>query len=175
MPARSPFRLGVGVLGLWPFVPLASRAPVYGRLLLELVRDARVPLRSKAILGAAAAYIASPIDLIPDFMPFIGRIDDAAVLVLAVDYFLEAVPRELVMEHMNELGIDGRELERDLESARRAVPRPIRTAIRRVPMLAERATAIARREFAKRTNHAEGRPLARHRRSTTKPMEEAPE
>ena len=131
MSARSPFRIGVGVLGLWPFVPLASRAPVYGRLLLELVRDARVPLKSKAILGAAAAYIASPIDLIPDFMPFIGRIDDAAILVLAVDYFLEQVPRELVMEHMNELGIDGRELERDLESARRAIPRPIRSAIRR--------------------------------------------
>jgi uncharacterized membrane protein YkvA (DUF1232 family) len=175
MSARSPFRIGVGVLGLWPFVPLASRAPIYSRLLLELVRDARVPLKSKAILGAAAAYIASPIDLVPDFMPFIGRIDDAAVLVLAVDYFLEQVPRELVMEHMNELGIDGRELERDLESARRVVPRPIRTAIRRLPMLAERATSIARRELAKRTNQAEGRLPARRRRPATKPMEEAPE
>ncbi len=175
MSARSPFRIGVGVLGLWPFVPLASRAPVYGRLLLELVRDARVPLKSKAILGAAAAYIASPIDLIPDFMPFIGRIDDAAILVLAVDYFLEQVPRELVMEHMNELGIDGRELERDLESARRVIPRPIRTVIRRLPTLAERATSIARRELAKRTHQAEHRLPARRRRRTTKPKEEAPE
>ena len=175
MSARSPFRIGVGVLGLWPFVPLASRAPVYGRLLLELVRDARVPLKTKAILGAAAAYIASPIDLIPDFMPFIGRIDDAAILVLAVDYFLEQVPRELVMEHMNELGIDGRELERDLESARRVIPRPIRSAIRRLPMLAERAMSIARREFAKRTNQAEDRLPARRRRPASQPKEEAPE
>lgn len=175
MSARSPFRIGIGILGLWPFVPLASRAPVYSRLLLELVRDARVPVRSKAILGAAAAYIASPIDLIPDFLPFIGRIDDAAVLVLAVDYFLETVPRELVMEHMNELGIDGRELERDLESARRAIPRPIRSAIRRLPMLADRATAMARREIAKHTNQADDRPPAQRRRSKAKPKEEAPE
>jgi uncharacterized membrane protein YkvA (DUF1232 family) len=147
---------------------------MYGRLLMELVRDARVPLKTKAILGAAAAYIASPIDLIPDFLPFIGRIDDAAVLVLAVDYFLEAVPRELVMEHMNELGIDGRELERDLESARRAVPRPIRTAIRRLPKLAERATVVARREIARRSDQAEGRLPARRRHSATQPKEEAP-
>lgn len=175
MPARSPFQIGVGILGFWPFLPLASRAPIYGRLLLELVRDVRVPLRSKAVLGAAAAYIASPIDLIPDFIPFISRIDDAAVLVLAVDYFLETVPRELVMEHMHELGIDGRELERDLESARRAVPRPIRAAIRRMPMLVERALAVARNELAKRTNQADGRALARRRRSPTQPKEEAPE
>lgn len=174
MSPKSPFRLGVGVLGLWPFVPLASRAPMYGRLLLELLRDARVPLRSKAVLGAAAAYIASPIDLIPDFIPFISRVDDAAVLVLAVDYFLETVPRELVMEKMHDLGIDGRELERDLESARRAVPRPIRMAIRRLPQLADRALLIARREIAKRTGKPEPKRPPARRRSQPKPMEEAP-
>jgi uncharacterized membrane protein YkvA (DUF1232 family) len=142
---------------------------------MRLVRDARVPLRSKAVLGAAAAYIASPIDLIPDFIPFISRVDDAAVLVLAVDYFLETVPRELVMEHMNGLGIDGRELERDLESARRAVPKPIRMAIRRLPLLVDRANVVARRELAKRTNQAESRLPVRRRSSAAKPMEEAPE
>ena len=150
MRARSPFRLGIGILGLWPFVPLASRAPTYGRLLLELLRDPRVPLRSKALIAGAAAYIASPIDLIPDFIPVIGRIDDAAVVVLAFDFFLESVPRALVMEKMNELGIDGRELERDLESARRAIPRPIRTAIRRAPRMATRFIAMGDRELRQR-------------------------
>jgi uncharacterized membrane protein YkvA (DUF1232 family) len=148
---------------------------MYGRLLLELVRDDRVPLKSKAALGFAAAYIASPIDLIPDFIPFISRVDDAAVLVLAVDYFLETVPRELVMEKMHELGIDGRELERDLESARRAVPRPVRMAIRRLPQLTDRAQLIARREFAKRTGRPEPkRASARRGKPQPKPMEEAP-
>jgi uncharacterized membrane protein YkvA (DUF1232 family) len=176
MSSRSPFRLGMGVLGLWPFVPLASRAPIYGRLLLALLSDARVPVRSKAVLGAAAAYIASPIDLIPDFIPFISRVDDAAVLVLAVDYFLETVPRELVVEKMHDLGIDGRELERDLESARRAIPRPVRMAMRRLPKVAGRASFIARREVAKRTGRPEPKRASQaRRRSERKPMEEAPE
>src|SRR3954463_13580811 len=110
MRAPMPFRLGFGILGLWPFVPLASRAPTYGRLLLELLRDPRVPLRSKALIAGAAAYIASPIDLIPDFIPVIGRIDEPAVLVFAFDYFLESVPQALVVEKMNELGIVCRDI-----------------------------------------------------------------
>jgi uncharacterized membrane protein YkvA (DUF1232 family) len=119
-------------------------------LLLELLRDPRVPLRSKALIAAAAAYVASPIDLIPDFVPVISRIDDAAVLVLAFDYFLESVPQSLVVEKMNLLGIDGRELERDLESARRAIPRPLRNAFRRIPRVANQVIAISERELRRR-------------------------
>ena len=150
MRARTPFRLGIGFLGLWPFVPLASRAPTYWRLLLELLRDPRVPLRSKALIAGAAAYVASPIDLIPDFIPVIGRMDDAAVIVLAFDFFLESVPQALIVEKMNELGIDGRELERDLESARRAIPRPIRSVVHRAPRLAMRFAALGDRELRRR-------------------------
>lgn len=174
MRARTPFRLGVGVLGLWPFVPLASRAPTYGRLLIELLRDPRVPLRSKAVIAAAAAYIASPIDLVPDFIPVIGRVDDAAVLVLAVDFFLESVPRRLVMEKMNLLGIDGRELERDLESARRAIPRPLRNAIRRLPRVANRMILLGERELDKRGMLPFAPRHTRARARTESPREEAP-
>jgi uncharacterized membrane protein YkvA (DUF1232 family) len=117
---------------------------------LELLRDPRVPLRSKALIAGAAAYIASPIDLIPDFIPVIGRIDDAAVLVFAFDFFLESVPQALVIEKMHELGIDGRELERDLESARRAIPRPIRTAMHRAPRLATQFIAMGDRQLRRR-------------------------
>jgi uncharacterized membrane protein YkvA (DUF1232 family) len=158
-------------LGLWPFVPLASRAPTYGRLLVELLRDPRVPLGSKAVIAAAAAYIASPIDLVPDFVPIIGRIDDAAVLVLAFDFFLDSVPRQLVIEKMTLLGIDGRELERDLESARRAIPRPIRNAIRRLPTLANQAVFVGRREIRRRNLR---RIAATSRTSTNQHQEEAP-
>jgi uncharacterized membrane protein YkvA (DUF1232 family) len=170
MRAPLPFKLGLGILGFWPFVPLASRAPTYGRLLLELLRDPRVPLRSKAFIAGAAAYIASPIDLIPDFIPVIGRIDDAAVIVLAVDFFLESVPRSLVVEKMNELGIDGRELERDLESARRAIPRPIRAAMRRAPRLATRFVALGDRELRRRGVLP---PRAKKRATANAPREEA--
>ena len=101
-----------------------------------MIRACRSGARS--LIAGAAAYIVSPIDLIPDIIPVIGRMDDAVVIVLAFDFFLESVPQALVMEKMNELGIDGRELERDLEAARRAIPRPIRSAIHRAPRLASR-------------------------------------
>ena len=50
MALRSPFRLGLTVVSLWPFLPIAARAPLYGRLLLELCLDGRVPAGRKALL-----------------------------------------------------------------------------------------------------------------------------
>jgi uncharacterized membrane protein YkvA (DUF1232 family) len=150
MALRSTFRLGLTAFSFWPFLPIASRAPVYGRLFLELVRDGRVPWSRKVLLGLAAAYVASPIDLVPDFVPFISRIDDLAVVVLALDAFLESVPRELMIEKMYLLGIDGRELERDMEAARRFLPTPIRSAARRLPALIEASMDVVRDELEAR-------------------------
>jgi uncharacterized membrane protein YkvA (DUF1232 family) len=148
MGARTPLKLGLGVLNLWPFLPVASRAPLYGRLLWELARDDRVPWSRKALLAFAAAYVVSPIDFIPDFIPVISRIDDMAVIVISIDLFLESVPHELMIEKMYQLGIDGRELERDLESMRRVIPRPIRHAARRLPDLVDRTGKLIRARFA---------------------------
>jgi hypothetical protein len=150
MALRNGFRLGLTALSFWPFLPIASRAPLYGRLFLELIRDARVPWSRKVLLGFAAAYVASPIDLVPDFVPFISRIDDLAVVVLALDAFLESVPRELMVEKLYLLGIDGRELERDMEAARRFLPTPIRSAAKRLPALLEAGTDIVRDELEAR-------------------------
>jgi uncharacterized membrane protein YkvA (DUF1232 family) len=150
MSLRSTFRIGLTALSLWPFLPIASRAPIYGRLFLELVRDGRVPWSRKVLLGLAAAYVASPIDLVPDFVPFVSRIDDVAVVVLALDAFLESVPRELMIEKMYVLGIDGRELERDMEAARRFLPTPVRAAVKRLPALIEAGADVVRDELRSR-------------------------
>jgi uncharacterized membrane protein YkvA (DUF1232 family) len=117
---------------------------------MELAMDGRVPWSRKAILGIAAAYILSPIDLIPDFIPFISRVDDVMVTVIALDLFLEGIPRELLIEKMYTLGIDGRELERDMEAARRFLPLPIRSLARRLPALIEASTAVVRAELEAR-------------------------
>jgi uncharacterized membrane protein YkvA (DUF1232 family) len=138
------FRRVFSTLNWLALTPLASRAPMYGRLLLELLADKRIPMAHKAILGVAAGYLVVPIDLVPDFIPVVGRIDDAAVVILALDLFLEAVPPLLLQEKCNELGIDGRQLERDLEKVRQFVPRPVRALIRRLPDLFERAARSAR-------------------------------
>jgi uncharacterized membrane protein YkvA (DUF1232 family) len=150
MALRSTFRLGLTALSFWPFLPFLARAPMYGRLLVELALDRRVPWSRKAILGMAAAYVVAPIDIIPDFIPFISRFDDVMVTIIALDLFLEGVPRELMIEKMYTLGIDGRELERDMEAARRLLPLPIRSLARRLPTLMEASADVVRIELEER-------------------------
>jgi uncharacterized membrane protein YkvA (DUF1232 family) len=129
------------------FAPLATRAPMYGRLLLALLSDPRIPLSRKAILGFAAGYVASPVDLIPDIIPGLGRVDDAAVVILALDLFLESVPRQLLYEKLGELDIDARELERDLGRVRHMVPRPVRMLTRRIPRFIDYVAARIPRQM----------------------------
>jgi uncharacterized membrane protein YkvA (DUF1232 family) len=74
-------------------------APRLVRLVARLMRDARVPPRQKAILVVLGAYLASPIDVIPDFIPGIGAIDDLVLAAFALDQILNRVPEEVVREH----------------------------------------------------------------------------
>lgn len=144
MQVRPGLRLGLAVVSFWPFMPLFARAPLYGRLVVELMLDRRVSTTRKAIVGVALAYVASPVDLVPDFVPIISRLDDFAALVVSLDLLLEGVPREVMIEKMYRLGIDGRELERDMASVRRFLPAPIRSAALRVPDAIDRGVAVVR-------------------------------
>lgn len=140
-------RSGIGLIkavNLLAFLPIASRAPLYGRLLLALAADPRVPTSRKVMLGLAAAYVVSPVDLVPEGVPLIGAIDDVAVVVLAVDLFLDGLPAALVGEKLDELGIPREELERDLRRVRRLVPKPVRRAAARVPDAIEGLAEFAR-------------------------------
>ena len=71
MALRTSLRFGLTAISFWPFIPIAGRAATYGRLVFELASDARVPWTRKVVLGIAAAYVVSPIDLVPDWVPFI--------------------------------------------------------------------------------------------------------
>lgn len=68
------------------------------RLLYEVVRDPRVPLRGKVVAGAAAAYVVSPIDLVPDFVPTAGHIDDVYLVARSLRYLADAAGYELLRE-----------------------------------------------------------------------------
>ncbi len=115
------------------FLPVASRAPSYSRLIWELVRDERTPTRRKALLAGALGYLVLGRDLIPDDIPVIGGLDDLVVVALAVDLFLEGVPSELLHEKLDLLGIDRASYERDVAQVRRLMPGPVRRLARRVP------------------------------------------
>ncbi len=68
-------------------------------LLKRLAADPRVPRRSKVVLAGAVAYVAFPIDLVPDFIPVAGQLDDALVVALALRMVLQAGGPALVEEH----------------------------------------------------------------------------
>ena len=122
-------------LKLMAFLPIATRIPTYARLVTALVLDDRMPTGRKALLAGAAGYLIVGRDLIPDYMPVIGGIDDLVVVVLAVDLFLEGVPDELLEEKLDDLGIDRAAFDRDMAQVRRLTPSPVRRTIRRVPGL----------------------------------------
>ena len=138
--SRTSWALG-RALGLMAFMPLASRAPQYARLMLALLIDDRTPAPRKALLAGAAGYILLGRDLIPDDIPILGRLDDLVVVVLAVDLFLDGVPDELLAEKLDELDIDRSAFEQDIARIRRLTPGPVRKTIRRIPELLGQAGA----------------------------------
>jgi uncharacterized membrane protein YkvA (DUF1232 family) len=73
--------------------PAGRRLLAEADLLRRALRDPRVPRRHKLLLGAALAYLAMPFDLIPDFIPGLGQLDDAVVLALAVRTLRRAAVR----------------------------------------------------------------------------------
>lgn len=65
-------------------------------------RDPRVPWYAKATAGAVAAYALSPIDLIPDFIPVIGYLDDLLIVPLGIMLAVRLVPAGLMQEFRDE-------------------------------------------------------------------------
>jgi uncharacterized membrane protein YkvA (DUF1232 family) len=72
-------------------------------LLWRLLKDRRVPWWAKALLPALLLYLALPVDLIPDFIPVLGHLDDLLVVLLVVAVLLRAVPPEVTEEHLRSL------------------------------------------------------------------------
>lgn len=65
-------------------------------------RDPRVPWYAKLLAAAVVAYAVSPIDLIPDFIPVIGLLDDMIIVPLGLALALKMIPREVMEEHRRE-------------------------------------------------------------------------
>ena len=73
--------------------------PRVALLIPRLAADERVPLRVKLALAGLAVYLASPWDLIPDFIPVLGQLDDTLALLLFVDGVLNQVDDAILLEH----------------------------------------------------------------------------
>ncbi len=77
---------------------LAAFLPSCVKMLRKLRKDPRVPRRAKLAIGFAAVWAISPIDLIPEFLPIIGPLDDVVVIALALRYAGRQVPRDVILE-----------------------------------------------------------------------------
>ena len=78
---------------------IATLVPNLARLFTGLARDRRVPRGSKVLLAVGALWIASPIDLIPEFIPVLGPLDDAVVAALILRHVLRSAGPEVVSDH----------------------------------------------------------------------------
>src|SRR5688572_94403 len=106
--------------------------PRFLRLLWGLVTDARVAVVDKLLVAGAIAYIVTPIDLIPDFIPFLGEVDDVFLLVLALRRLMENAGKAVLLSHWTGDPADLRDLNlrKALMAAAFFLPRRIRRRLR---------------------------------------------
>jgi uncharacterized membrane protein YkvA (DUF1232 family) len=78
---------------------LVFALPQIIRLLWRIIRDDRISWRIRGGLVAIAGYLALPFDIIPDWIPILGQLDDFVVLTVGVRTMLRRVPESLLSEH----------------------------------------------------------------------------
>ena len=104
------------------------------RLVGGLMTDKRVSNTDKLLVGGAVAYILLPMDVIPDFIPFIGEIDDLFVLVLALQRLIGNASRSVLEDHWmgDPAQLRSMDLERVLVAAAFFLPRRVRRRLRTI-------------------------------------------
>ena len=96
------------------FLALVGRLPRYLRLAVGLAGDPRLPRSRRAALLVAAAYLASPVDLVPGIIPVVGQIDDIAVALLALRAALRALDPATREEQLEAAALVPEDLDADL-------------------------------------------------------------
>jgi uncharacterized membrane protein YkvA (DUF1232 family) len=103
--------------------------PNFLKLLYRLFKDSRVPLAEKALLIGAIAYVISPLDLIPDFVPFVGQVDDLYLIALVVLRMLTRTSDDVLREHWDGRGDLAATVHKIDKAARYVLPRRIRNIL----------------------------------------------
>ncbi len=98
------------------FGTLIRRLPAYARLAWRLGRDERLPRGRRAALLAGAAYLASPIDLVPGIIPVAGQLDDAAAVLFALRFALDGLADAERERALSDAGLARDDLETDLRT-----------------------------------------------------------
>ena len=124
-PRTGAKRTGMGTM---------KELPNFLRLLGGLLTDMRVGMTDKLLVAGAVAYILMPIDFVPDFIPFLGEVDDVFLLVIALQRLIANAGRAVVLDHWmgdpKQLG--SLDLERVLTAAAFFLPRRIRRRLKTI-------------------------------------------
>lgn len=83
----------VSILAIWRL----------GRVARRLLMDRRVPMSTKLVFPGAILYALFPVDLLPDFFPALGQLDDLTVLLISMMLFVRLCPQQLVREHLDRM------------------------------------------------------------------------
>jgi uncharacterized membrane protein YkvA (DUF1232 family) len=97
---------------------LVRRLPAYARLALALSRDERIPTARRAALMGAAAYLLSPIDVVPGIIPLVGQLDDLLLIIVALRVALASLSPEQRLEVLAHAGLAEDDLGDDLATLR---------------------------------------------------------
>jgi uncharacterized membrane protein YkvA (DUF1232 family) len=109
-----------------------AELPRFLRLLWGLLSDPRVNMVDKLLVGGAIAYIVAPIDWIPDFIPFLGEVDDVYLLVLSLQRLMQNAGKAILLSHWTGDPADLRafNLRKALMAAAFFLPRRMRRRLR---------------------------------------------
>lgn len=111
-----------------------AQLPNFLRLLYGLITDQRVNGVDKLLVGAAIAYILMPLDMMPDFIPFFGEVDDVFVLVMSLKRLIANAGRAVALDHWNgdPKSLDSLNLQHTLMAAAFFLPRRVRRRLRAI-------------------------------------------
>lgn len=108
--------------------------PNFVRLMYGLLTDNRVAAVDKLLVAGAIAYVIMPMDLIPDFIPFIGEVDDMFVVVMALRRLMQNAGRTVMLDHWmgDPAELEDLNLQRVLAAAAFFLPRSVRRRLRTI-------------------------------------------
>ena len=111
-----------------------KQLPNFLRLLYGLITDKRVQRVDKLMVAGAIAYILLPLDFVPDFLPFVGEVDDLFLIILAVQRLINNAGRRVVEDHwMGEPDeLSSLNLQQILMAAAFFLPRRVRRRLRAI-------------------------------------------
>lgn len=128
---------------------LLRRLPKYGRLAWALARDPRLSRARRAAVLAGAAYVISPIDLVPGIIPVVGQLDDMLVALGAIRLALSGLKPEERVQRLAAVGLTQQDLDTDIRNTGRVAAWLGRSGVRLGARAVSNGIRIARRALSR--------------------------